>query len=189
MKSIPLLLAILFFSITGKTQEKIDTYEQSLTQVHFNIRANFDDNNKPILFLEVFSGIRDRYYIKLDENLIQFIEAISKSKTTFLEWKQIAKDNQVEYTIKPMNILFPMVEVYEYDSFDKTYQIIERVQLLAGFCVYTYSGGSFSLGALSNVYKNRSYNIEFNNSKQFDKFITKISPESIKSKLNKRKAQ
>ena len=186
MQKITLIIILTALSTFAIAQEKISTYHASNLDRIFNIRAIIGNNNNPILYLEVFSGIlHDRYYFKIDNELGDFISALSEAKEKFLDWKKIVKTNNVSYTLKPMGITFPHVAVYWYDSFDKQFTFIERLNLMPAFSA-TNSKCEFELLALSGLSKDQAYSITLSTDKEFNKLISKISPETLLSKLAKK---
>ena len=184
-------LTVLFvmFVLTTFAQEKIGTYYSSDLKQTFKIKAASASSDKPVLLLEIYGGIlKDSYYLKLDQELTLFIEALSRAKAKYSEWKKIAKDNNVDFTTKLMDVSFPPVSVFWYDSFENKYTFIESLNLLPGFNVSnrTYT---FRLSALSTRLENQAYSITMSNEKEFDKLISKISPEYLLNKLDQTKIE
>ena len=177
------LFAVLSISVSA--QEKVGTYNSSSLRREFNIRT-ISENNTPILYLEVFNGLlQDRYYFKVDE-LASFIDALSQTRSTFVSWQKIAKGNNYPITTKGMNISFPVISVYWYDSFDKKFTFLENLNLMP---IFTVSNREcrFQLSALSAIVKDQAYSVVLSNAKEFDKLISNISPDALKTKLYKLK--
>lgn len=188
MKKFTLTILFIIQATLTIAQEKIDTYYSSWLGRDFNIRAINGNNDKPILYLEVFNGIlHDRYYFKIDNELISFIAALSQAKSKFLDWKQVVNDNDVSYTTKPMDIVFPSVVVCWYDSFEKKFTFLERLNLKPIFNVTNNGECRFQLSALSDLSNGQAYSVILSNAKEFNKLISKISSETLLSKLAKSK--
>lgn len=175
----------IMFMAAAFAQEKIDTYKSAILYRNFNIRAKLDSNKKAILYLEVFNGILvDKYYFKIEDNLPFFVDALTQAKSKFLEWKKYSKENKINQAIKPMDIVFPSVSIYFYDSFDKKFTYIEDLELMPIFNVTGYNDFRFQLSALSVLVEDQAYSIILTRAKEFDKLITRISPDRLLAKLS-----
>ncbi|MEZ5017270.1 MAG: hypothetical protein R2800_09485 [Flavipsychrobacter sp.] len=187
---VKLKLTILFsvFILAVSAQEKVDKYYCANLGQSFNIRASTNPDNKPILYLEVFSGIlKDRYYFKFDKNHSAFIEALLKAKAKFTEWKKTVKENDVSYTIKEMDVAFPIVEVWMYDSFEKKFTYLETLNLRPIFSVLGNKECRLQLSASSELLSETAYSIVLVKEREFDKLASKVSAENLLLKLAKAK--
>lgn len=122
MKRVLLLLAALISTSVLSAQEFVyDTFYNLSTEEIYDLEVYIDDETGNIshIFIEVDSETGCDAFIKVKvEQLNNFHNALRKMKSKFLEWEQVANDNNVSDYSKEMEIDFPAIEAYWYDDSD-----------------------------------------------------------------------
>ncbi len=193
------ILCLLCDSTSVYAQAKFDQYYNSDIGRYFNIRVDnskryisISESNKndtiPNIYLEVFGGVlKDTYYFSFGGDHREFVGWLILAKYEYLRWKQKAKDNDVSYTNKLMDIPFPEVDVFTFDAFDQNFTYIEKVQPLPVFTVSDVGARKYKLMliARSSLIEDQTYSITLSNEREFEKLLSKFNVKRLEKKLSK----
>ena len=124
-------------------------------------------------------------------DLQNFINALVLIREKFVEWDNVAKQNNVKKIRKPFDITFPHVTVAWYGSqwYFSFYHKLEP-----DFMVLESTGTSHvvfneKVKSSSNEYIDQKYYLVFSSAQEIDNLISIIKPEAIKIKMDQKDSQ
>jgi len=192
MKKITLIIAVLL-TLLGYSQEKYTSYESVYYEKEFNIDVS-EKNDFYSFWIDAYSidSRSKKVSLKVSEKLLpNFIDLLKKSKSKFIEWTKVAKENKiddlnkkVEFKSKKYTVAF-LYGDWQYDYKVKlvaTYLITENRYIML-------IENEYNLQSSSNQFiKSDGFQIVFEAEKEFDEFISKMDIEKAKGKIyNKEK--
>lgn len=167
-----------------EAQRKIDTYYNYGAKRYLSIKAS-SEKEKLSIYLEVFDELNQgEYYLKLDSELVRFLEALTNAKLQFDDNVKLANENGFSFSSDLISTEFPDLDVYKYDKGLSKMKYLERVRLKAFFAVKKIGSYEFGLGGLSNLSKTQGFSIVLSNSLEIEMLHNKLTPELILLKLN-----
>lgn len=188
MKKIVLFIVFALFAITAHAEKVVGTY--TMGGMSKDIEAAFDSKGELNVYVEVLGEYKnDKVMIRIsgEKDLNLFISKLKYCKEKYVEWSKVAKDNNVKDYTKEFDATFPNVEIYWLGS--KWYSTYKRNHLKPLFMVG--SDGDATLGAggkakhWDNEYIDQQWYLILISASEFDGLINALSPEKIKSELNK----
>ena len=177
-----LVLAIPCFS-----QKEVSSYYSTYFSKDFSVMASYQDNGslKEYITIESDRGDDNTLILLEGSEITSFIESINKIKTKYLEWVNVAKENNVTDMSKEFDISMPRVTIAWYSSdwfFHFRFILKPRFVVTAkGKAVFVITGEAT---ASSNEYITRDIYFALEGEKDFDGFLEAISPDKIKEKLD-----
>lgn len=171
-------------ALTGKAQNKIDTYSMSALGARDYNNFDISISDDKSLWFDVHSayspGIKCGF--KIEENLQEdFISTLLMAKNQYTSWKQTAIENNTQNIKRKMDLFFFTEGYFAHRNeleFDKDAKII---------FAFTYFKGDYVLilnidNMVSSDNKPISFNgatLVFNSEKEIDNFLNKIYTHSI----------
>jgi hypothetical protein len=125
------------------------------------------------------------------ENLQSFINSLMLIKQKFVEWDNVAKQNNVKKIVKKFDITFPRVTIAWYGT-DWYFSFNHKLE--PNFMVLESEGTShvvFQSKVISstNEYIDQEYYLVFSSAEEIDSLISIIKPENIKIKMEQKDSQ
>ena len=113
MKKIILVLCLLTFILPIKAQQKVGEYTDSYVSKTFSIEAVEKNNKIEVVYIGISTDHKSRpaYIVVKGEDLELFKTALELARDKFIEWKKVAKENNITEMSKEMGINFPKVTV------------------------------------------------------------------------------
>lgn len=187
MKKIFTLLAgIILATISSNAQEKVGDYYNNYFSKTYKVEASQSDGNFRVYFnVEGNSNGDDVCFSLKNEVIDQFVNALCEAKNKYLEWVNVAVNNNVTKMTKEMDITFPRVTIGWYGSkwwwaFDHKLTPLFMITD-SGKHLFVIAG---TATASSNEYIEQKYYLALECARDFDALISAISPTAIKEKLN-----
>ncbi len=184
-----LLVALISTSVLSAQEFVYETFYNLQTDRSYDLEVYLNDEDQiDHIFIEV-DGNYDEVFIKVKRNQLDaFHNALRQAKSKFLEWQQVAKDNNVLDFYKAMDITFPEIEAYWYcdndwkDSFGKKPQVL---------FIVNEEGESFvSVGTTVTDWEDDSYEETYvlilGYSLDFDDLINRTKLTYIQNKVNEK---
>ena len=131
-------LMALVMCVNANAEKVVGNYHQGSTK--YNVEAAINKKNDLIVFIQVAGKYdNDKVYIRIDgvKNINSFIDALNICKTKYIEWSEIANNNNVTDFRKAINVNFPNVEIWWLGS--KWYYSHKQNFIKPEFVVLTYS--------------------------------------------------
>lgn len=192
MKKVLLLVAMCFCCISVFSQKKIDSWSCSYFNKEYDIECSteLDKNGAFDLFIEV-AGESENRKVCLDissKNIPLLIDFLNNIKNKFIEWSNIAKENNVTDTSKEMDFTSPKMTVCWQSSkwwFSFNQRLTPKfIVLKDGTCAISmYKKVSSS----SNQYIEQKIYWVLSSPEEIEELIAKIQPEKIIEKLKEEK--
>ncbi|KXB34463.1 hypothetical protein HMPREF1869_01195 [Bacteroidales bacterium KA00251] len=187
MKKI-IIIAMLFTSLVARAQEKIGSYTSSFfnpVKTEFDVRATQPKNDKFRYYISVWGeNPTDKVNLILSsENAEKFVEAMQICKEKFVEWKKIAKDNNVTDFTKKFPVTLPPIDVGWYSSewwfsFDHIFTP-KFLVFKYGECVECVFMLYEKVTASSNEYIDKEFSFVLKSPDEFDSLIKNIDKEVV----------
>ncbi len=184
-----LLVALLFTSVLSAQEFVYETFYNLHTDRSYDLEVYLDDEDQiDHIFIEV-DGNYDEVFIKVKQHQLDaFHNAIRQVKSKFIEWKQVAEDNNVRDFYKAMDITFPEIEAYWYcdsdwkDSYGNKPLVLFNVDE-DGDCVVSI--GDTVVDWEDDSYK-ETYVLLLGNVLDFDDLIHRTQLSYIQNKVNEK---
>ncbi len=189
MKKFMLFIAFALCTMAANAEKVVGTYKMGGMSREIEASCNNDGSLKKI-YIEVLGEYKnDKVFICIsgEDDLNQFISKLTYCKEKYVEWGNVAKDNNITDYTKPFDVTFPNIELYWRGS--EWFSTYKRNHLKPLFMVS--SDGKTSLGAggkakhWDNEYIDQRWYLILISEAEFDGLINALSPEKIKSELNK----
>ena len=176
---------LLLVSIPLILQSQVAKYHSSYFGVDFSITASYEKNSKKnyITSLEVQGDPDTPAYILLNKKeLYLFRETLVKLKDKYIEWAQIATENNVAEATKEINVKLPSYTITWGNS--RSWEAFGKLTP-----VFSVEDGSATIilgeevSALTNEYIREAIYIVFANEADFDSLYEALNPDIIESYL------
>lgn len=188
MKKLLLFIVFTLFAITANAEKVVGAY--SVGGTARDIEATFNSEGELIVFVEIVGEYeRDKVMIRIsgERDLNLFIDKLKHCKEKYVEWSKVAKDNKVKDYRKGFDVTFPNVEIYWLGS--KWYSTYQQNYIKPTFMVLSDGDTAFIAGGKAkhwnNEYIDQKWYLILTTGSDFDSLIGALSPEKIKSELNK----
>jgi|SRR5690606_8537682 len=186
MKKITLLL-LLISATAVKAQKKIDQYSSEYFNKEYNIEASLDKKGEFDVYIGIASetvSSEARIMLK-SKDINDFINALIETKTKYVEWSKVAKENNVDNLTKDIDVKFPNVGIAWLGSkwfFSMSQRLKPKFSILNdGRHIVMFVNNNT---ASSNQFiKETTYWI-FTDENEFDVLISKIKYDTVKNKLD-----
>jgi len=186
MKKITLLFMLLA-GLTINAQRKVDEYSSEYFNKTYNIEASLDKKEGFDLYIGIASeSVSSEARIMLkSRDLELFIKALIDTKNKYYEWSKIAKENNVDKLNKEIDVKFPSVDIAWLGSkwfFSFNQKLKPKFSILeSGKHVVMFYNNNVS--SSNQFIKETTYWV-FSDATEFDEIISKLSFDTIKSKLD-----
>lgn len=189
MKKMMLFIVFALCVRSVNAEKVVGTY--TMGKMSWEIQASIDSKGT----LDVFVGVlgerdNDKVFINIsgEENVNLFISALIYCKEKYIEWAKVAKDNNVTDYTKPFDVTFPKVEIYWRGS--EWFSTYKKDHLNPSLFMVKKDGESaFITGGKAkhwdNEYIDQQWYLILTSVSEFDSLINALTPEKIKSELNK----
>lgn len=180
-----IVFLLLLVSIPLILQSQVAKYHSSYFGVDFSITASYEKNSKKnyITSIEVQGTPDSPAYILLNKKeLYLFREALVKLKNKYIEWAQVATENNVAKVVKEINVKFPSSSIMWINS----RSWVASARLNPTFFTENGSATIFlgkTVSALTNKYIRETIYIVFANEADFDSLYEALNPDIIESYL------
>ena len=124
-----------------------------------------------------------------NNNLDEFVQALSMTKAKYEEWSSVAKKNNVQKMHKAIDVSFPTIKVSGVLS-GNSFSVNSLLE--PSFFVHNSSCSVSFVDITPSISKKDLYkiiNFSFSSSKEIEDLIRSINPESIRSILRKEKRE
>ena len=193
MRKLFLLMVATMSYVCTNAQQTIDSYYTSYFGKEKSIQASKNSNGIYNVWIDV-AGEYDKDDVSIGiegEDIPAFINALHQIKQKYAEWDNVAKQNNVKKISKDFEITFPRVTVAWYGS--KWFFAFKHI-LSPRFMVLESTGSSYivfsdKVQASSNEYIDQKYYLVFSSVNEVNDLISKISPDSIKAKMEQKNSQ
>ena len=189
MKKIALLSFLFAVSFMANAEQQVGEFANTYFQKTFKLEA-FEENNKlKAVYIEVVAEDSKNALIVLKgENLESFKTALELCRDKFIEWSNIAKQNNITEMKKSFDIKFPTVDIGWYGSKwwfslkkkpDFKFLILDSGKMLA---LWTPK-----VTASSNRYIDERIYFVFESVEDFNSLISQLNGQRILNELLKTK--
>jgi hypothetical protein len=191
MKKILLIIAcLLCFLNVALAERVVGRYSLSYFDKTYEIEASKIERGKFSVFIQVSAKDADtRAMLDITNDKVDELkQALSEMKEKFMEWSNIAKDNNVTEMEKTMDIRFPSMSVCWHGSkwffsfghkFQPKFMILESGKHIVLITRKVTSS--------SNKYIDETIYWVFSNPEEIDELISQLDIERIESELTKTK--
>lgn len=174
-------------------QEKfVATYFNSYFNEEFDIRAkDFKNKNSEVVYIEIKGEYTDEAYIEVwARNLDKFRNSLELVRDKFIEWENVAIENNVQNMSKKFDIKFPLIGVYWYTSkwwsnygigIRMTFEILPSGKAIAKWMP--------KIKASSNQFVDQQFYLVFQNEEDFNALIELLDLQKIVAKMQKTKEE
>lgn len=188
-----IILFILFFPITAYTQEVFATYEMSYFncgKTTYEMLAEIKNDKIDKIYIEGSSfdaSTKKTVLIIEGAHISKFGDYLKAAKDKYIEWTKTAIDNNV----KDLNKVIPLESQVKYMvgfiygdwNFARNVNLQSRFRVSDGFHLLILDTGK--LTSMTNEYiQNDGFVIVFNNIKEIDYLLNKISKENLDKVAN-----
>lgn len=190
MKRIVLLIALALLTTAAYAEKVVGSY--TLCEEQKNLEAYIDDRGVLKVFVEVTGEYtNDKVMIKIDgeSDINKFINQLKYCKTKYVEWSDVAKNNNVTDFTKDIDVTFPNVEIWwrgsEWFSSHKRNFIKPRFYVDKNGKAAIITGGEAT--DWDNEYIDQKWYMFLISTEEIDSLINALNPEKIKNVLNQDK--
>jgi|SRR5690554_3269248 len=196
MKNTVFILSILI-GVTTYAQKTIelDTYTLSYftDKEPYKIEVSYDKKNRPVFWIEAqpTENFEDKISIKVEAKHIPlFKEIFTESKNKYIEWSDVAKDNNVNKmskVIKTNNSRFAVLFVQYRTYYMSQKSLIESTFILSEEheSPILLVGNKYKLEATANQFTtHKGFYIAFSSVKEIDAFLETLSIEKANKALS-----
>lgn len=189
MKKNVFIISFLFMTVMSFAQEKVGGYTMHGTS--YEVAAFIDKTGTLVTLVRVLGKYEsDEVIIKIDseDNLLSFVQALKKTKAKFIEWKNVAKKNNVKDFIKEMGIVYPKVQICWFGVTELNFSFIDdyvKMKFIVsddGLDIYFGTGGTAKYW--DNEYIEQEWYMLFYNIDEIQSLIDVLNPQKIKNVLN-----
>ena len=105
-------LMALVMCVNANAQEKVVGYYHQVSR-EYNVEATNYKNDLTVFIQVKGKYEHDKVYIRIDgvKNIHSFIDGLNICKTKYIEWSEVAKNNNVTDFRKAIDVNFPNVEI------------------------------------------------------------------------------
>jgi len=192
-----LLIVIMLFSINVFAQEDFSVYDNTYAGKEFKIQISYEDTSQFTLWIDAMSldKLHNKGGIKLDyKRYDEFISAINEAKDKYIEWSNVAKENNVSELEKSMSISPKVGGYFFYGDWNFQYivnpsvyfKIFKKDNIIKHFLVINTG----KLQSSSNQFmKVDGFVLVFSSVEEIDNFLETISRQKLNIFFNKPKAK
>lgn len=191
MKNFISIFLVICCYLSTYAQEQVTNYQNSYWDKSFSIEASLKNNKIDRIFISVMAdNARNASIIIAGDDLYSFKSALSKTKEKYVEWQQIAIDNNVTDMTKEFGINFPDISFGWYSSkwwfsffntLNMKFSILESGKIVAM--------ANPKVTASSNRYISEQIYFVFGCAQDFDNLINALDKEQILKRLNDKQSK
>lgn len=189
MKKSLLLFILLISSTLCFAEKKVASYTSFQTK--YDIEAAINEAGELRVYVEIIGEYEhDKVMFKIDgeKDVITFQEKLRECKAKFIEWNDVAKQNNITSFRKEMDITFPNIEIY-WRSSSKWHSSYSRNFFKPIFLINEEGESSFGVVGTATDWDNKYIDQKFyfllESTEAFDSIINALDVEKIKGALNK----
>lgn len=187
MKKIAMLLAFALLATAAHAEKVVGKFIMAGQEK--TVEADITDEGKLIVYFDVL-GENDWDKVMMsvtgDSDICAFIEKLQYCKSKFIEWKQVARDNDIVDFKKRFDVTFPNVELW-WKGYDDWYSSLSEDYMKPLFNVSDDGDVAFIAGGTvedwDNMFVDQKWLIVICNESEFDSLINALDPVRIRSKL------
>lgn len=195
MRKIKMCIWVVFISLISVlpvvAQEcYVSSYQNSYFNKEFEIRAkDFKNKNSEIVYIGIESEYASEAYIEVwARNLDKFRNSLVMARDKFLEWQEIAVENDVEPFQKKMDIKFPFIGTVWYSTkwwYNYATNLVMSFKILSsGRAIAIWSP---KVKAASNQFVDQQLYFIFQSEDDFNNLIEELDLQIITEKVRNAK--
>ena len=189
MKKIITLFTLILMTTAMMAEQVVGSYHSSYFDKDYEVEAAYSKGEQLSVYITVEgNSSTEKVYLNFKgEDIEALITSLQLSKTKFIEWEKIARENNVTDMMKPFDISFPYCTVAWYGS---QWWFCFRKSIAPDFMVTSDGQILFLITGTAtssrNEYIDTKYYLALSSEKDFDSLIDAINPMRIKEQFEKK---
>ena len=186
MKKLLLFSCSFLIALSANSQQKIADYQiDYFSAMSYDIKvAEGSKNELYKVYVDIQNSDQAKNTLNLifnDKTLKDFKAALEASKNKYVEWRQVAIDNNVEEVAKKIDVKYPSVRagfIYGREwFFDFSVKLSPRFLVMSGKYLLIIS--TDKLVASDNQFITSEGMLVFSNAEEIDMFLSKLNEDEI----------